>query len=82
MVQQLIKIEPTVTNIGADGWSETWADANVYNLIYGRLVFDYRKTNPRDGYNQEIWLIEGTQENIDAFVASDPKIVKLTSAEA
>jgi len=86
MPKQFIQIEPELTTgidiTGADFWREDWPDANKFNLKYQRLVSDDRKSNPKDGFNQEIWLLEGSKEDINSFIASSPKIVKLTPADA
>lgn len=82
MAQQLVKIEPVITPIGDDSWQEEWPNAYTFNLTYQILATDSRKGNPKDGYNQEIWLIKGSQEDVDTFVGSDVNIVKLTPTEA
>lgn len=86
MPKQLIKAEPELISgkdsAGADFWREDWPDPGRFRLKYQRLVSDDRKIKPIDGFNQEIWLIEGLQTDIDAFTVSGPKISKLTPTEA
>lgn len=86
MPKQLIKVEPELSSgkdsTGSDFWREDWPDHNRFNLKYQRLVCDDRKNSPRDNFNQEIWIIEGSQSDIDAFVASSPNIAKITPAVA
>ena len=87
MVKQLVKIEPVVTPVtaedGAQGWKEDVPDVNQYNLTLARQFNDSRNTSPLNGYNTEVWLIEGTQADIDRFVVDNPAvIVKITPVEA
>lgn len=86
MPKQLIKIEPDVTggtdSSGAEFWKEDWPDPGRFGLKYQRLAGDDRKTNPKDNFNQEIWLIDGAASDIDAFIASSPNITGLTPAGA
>ena len=86
MPKQLIKSEPELTigkdSTGSDFWREDWPSPGRFNLKYQRLVSDDRKIKPSDGFNQEIWIIEGLQTDIDAFVVSNLKISKLTPTDA
>lgn len=87
MVKQLVKVEPVVNPVtaedGAQGWKEDVPDVNQYNLKYARQFNDSRHTTPLAGFNTEVWLIEGTQEDIDGFVADNQAVVvKITPAEA
>lgn len=86
MAKQLIKVEPELSggkdNSGADFWKEDWPDPNRFNLRYQRLVSDDRKNSPKDNFNQEIWIIEGSTGDIDAFVASGHNITRMTPDEA
>jgi hypothetical protein len=87
MVTQLVKIEPKVEAVkahdGSNGWREDSPDANRYNLKWRREFSDSRHTTPLTGYNTEVWLIEGTQADIDKFVNENATIVtKLTSTDA
>ncbi len=79
MARQLVKIEPVVTSItapdGAQGWKEEIPDVNKYNLAMTRQFSDSRHTSPLNGYNTEVWLIEGTLADIDKFVAENPGVV-------
>ena len=88
MAKQLIKVEPELASgkdgtvgkggSGSDFWKEGWPDPGRFNLKYQRLVSDDRKNNPKDNFNQEIWLIEGSTGDIGTFVASSPNITKVT----
>lgn len=86
MAKQLVKVEPELKtgfdSSGSEFWQENWPDPGKFYLKYQRLASDDRKTHPKDNFNQEIWIIEGSPSYIDDFVASSPKITRLTPTEA
>lgn len=85
-MKQLVKVEPIVKPVtggdGASGYMGPFPDHNTYNLKKTHQFGDDRFTNPKLGFNTEVWLIEGDPGDIDRFVSDNAStVLKLTSVE-
>lgn len=88
MVKQLVKIEP-ITEIvvaaldGAQGYRQQIPDVNKYGLQATHQFSDSRHITPTDGFNTQVWIVEGTDKDIDKFIAENATIVsKISPADA
>lgn len=86
-MQQLVRVEPVTEPVtapdGAIGWRQTIPDTNKYNLKKTFQFCDDRITSPLQGYNTQVWLVEGDSGDIDRLVSDNASVVtKLTPVEA